>query len=605
MSHSEDIITAESAGTLDGLFRARVQRSADKMAYRQFNKSSASWQDYSWQDVATQVIRWQQAMAKTSLQPGDRVALLLRNGVDWVIAEQAAMGMGLVIVPLYCDDRPDNIAFILNDSASQMLIANDAMWRRVQSACADVESLNDVIIVPVDGEAKNIEETEQVHIAENWIADGEGEGELQSHDRQAHELATIVYTSGTTGRPKGVMLSHKNILAISNSILLSFAIYTDDLFLSFLPLSHTFERTVGHFMPIMAGAAVAYSRSIALLGDDMQQIKPTVLVAVPRIFERIHGRMVQQLQKKSLIARSLFNLTVTLGWWKFNRQQGRASALAPLVYAPLLAILSPLVIKTFCQRLGGRMRLTVSGGAALPLPVARVMIGLGLNLTQGYGLTETSPVICSNPVDDNDPASVGVPFKGIEVRIGESDELQVKTPGMMLGYWNNHAATADVIGSDGWVHTGDQARIENDHIYITGRLKDILILSNGEKVPPTDMESAIAIDPLIEQVMVIGEGQSFLSALVVLNSDEWIKLANKFVIDPYLKESLDDSRIHNHIVNLMRKALHEFPSYAKIRRVSLTLEQWTVENGLMTPTLKVKRNKVIELNSENIKKIYS
>ena len=602
MPHSEDIITAESAGTLDGLFRTRIQRSPDKMAYRQFNKSSALWEDFSWREVGEMVARWQQALSKTQLRPGDRVALLLKNSIDWVVAEQAAMGMGLVIVPLYCDDRPDNIAFILNDSATQMLIANDAMWRRVQSGCSEVESLKHVIIVPVDGEAKNIEENEQVHIAENWLTDETGA--LQSHERQPDELATIVYTSGTTGRPKGVMLSHHNILATTNSILLSFAIYTDDIFLSFLPLSHTFERTVGHFMPIMAGATVAYSRSVALLADDMQQIKPTILVAVPRIFERIHTRMLQQLSKKSFIARGLFNLTVTLGWWRFNRQQGRVSWLTALIYTPLLAILTPLVIKTFCQRLGGRMRLTVSGGAALPFPVARVMIGLGLNLTQGYGMTETSPVICSNPIDDNEPSSVGVPLKGIEVRIGDNDELQVKTPGMMLGYWNNHAATSDVIDADNWVHTGDQARIENNHIYITGRLKDILILSNGEKVPPMDMESAIVIDPLLEQVLVIGEGQSFLSALIVLNGEEWIKLANQFVIDPYQKESLNDSRVHSHIISIMRKALHEFPSYAKIRRVSVTLDPWTVENNLMTPTLKVKRNKVIELNADNINSIY-
>jgi len=603
MSHSEDIINAESAGTLDGLFRARVQRSPNKIAYRQFNKSSALWEDFSWQEVGEQVARWQQALSKTQLQSGDRVALLLRNGVDWVVAEQAAMGMGMVIVPLYCDDRPENIAFILNDSATQMLIANDAMWRRVKSACGEVESLIDVIIVPVDSEVKDIEENEKVHIAANWLTDKTGE--LQSHDRQSDELATIVYTSGTTGRPKGVMLSHNNILSISNSILISFEIYTDDLFLSFLPLSHTFERTVGHFMPMMAGASVGYSRSVALLADDMQQIKPTVMVAVPRIFERIHTRMQQQLSKKSFIARALFNLTVTLGWWKFNRQQGRGSWLKPLIYAPLLTILSPLVIKTFCQRLGGRMRLTVSGGAPLPLPVARVMIGLGLKLTQGYGLTETSPVICSNPIDDNDPASVGVTLKGIEARIGENDELQVKTPGMMMGYWNNHAATSEIIGADGWVHTGDQARIENHHIYITGRLKDILILSNGEKVPPTDMESAIVVESLFEQVLVVGEGQSFLSALIVLNNDEWIKLANQFVIDPYKKESLNEPRIHSHIIGVLRKALNEFPSYAKIRRVSLSLEQWTVDNNLMTPTLKIKRNKVIEQNADNIKNIYS
>ena len=603
MPHNEDIITAESAGTLDGLLRARIKRSPERIAYRQFDKSSSSWQEFSWQDIGKLVSRWQQAIASTSLESGDRVALLMRNGIDWVAAEQAAMGLGLIIVPLYCDDRPDNIAYILNDSATEMLIANDAMWRRVHSACEAVESLKHIIIVPVDAEVKDVEEDSRIHIAENWLA--KDAAELQAHNRKPDELATIVYTSGTTGRPKGVMLSHNNILSITNSILLSFAIYTDDLFLSFLPLSHTFERTVGHYMPIMAGATVAYSRSVALLADDMQQIKPTVMVAVPRIFERIHCRMLQQLSKKSFIARGLFNLTVTLGWWRFEQQQRRGNLFKTLAYLPLLPILTPLVAKKFCQRLGGNMRLTVSGGAALPFEVARVMIGLGLNLTQGYGMTETSPVICSNPLDDNDPSSVGVPLKNIQVRIGDHDELQVKTPGMMLGYWNNHAATAEVISADGWVHTGDQVRIDNEHIFITGRLKDILILSNGEKVPPSDMETAIVIDPLFEQVLVVGEGQCFLSALVVLNPEEWIKLANHFVIDPYNKESLNDSRVHSHIINIMRKALHEFPGYAKIRRVAPTLESWTVENDLMTPTMKIKRNKVIALNEDIIKDIYA
>jgi len=603
MPHSEDIITAESAGTLDGLLRARIKRSPDRTAYRQFSKSMGVWEEFTWQEVGKQVSRWQQAIAKTSLESGDRVALLMRNSVEWLIAEQAAMGLGMVIVPLYCDDRPDNIAYILNDSASRMLIANDAMWRRVHSACDKVESLQNIIIVPIDGEVKGIEENNKTHIAANWLPDEIGE--MQSHDRQPNELATIVYTSGTTGRPKGVMLSHHNILSVTHSVLLSFAIYTDDLFLSFLPLSHTFERTTGHFMPIMAGATVAYSRSVALLADDMQQIKPTVMVAVPRIFERIHSRVVQQLSKKSFIARGLFNLTVTLGWWRFENQQGRGSILKTLAYLPLLPILDQIITKKFCQQLGGNMRLTVSGGAALPHAVAKFMLGLGINLTQGYGMTETSPVICSNPIDDNKPSSVGVPFRGIDVRIGDNDELQVKTPGMMLGYWNNHAATSEVISADGWIHTGDQARIENKHIYITGRIKDILILSNGEKVPPGDMESVMVMQPLLEQVLVIGEGQSFLSALVVLNAEEWIKLANHFVIDPYNQENLNDSRVHSHIISLMRKSLHEFPSYAKIRRVVPSLDQWTIENDLITPTMKIKRNKVIALNDDIIKDIYA
>jgi len=603
MEQNEDIITAEAAGTLDGLLRARIARSPDNIAYRQFNKSSAQWQDVSWKQIGEQVSLWQQSMAACGLKAGDRVALLIRNSTDWVIADQAALSLGLVVVPLYCDDRPDNIAYILNDSLTSMLVANDAMWRRVASACGELESLQHVIIVPVEAEAKNIKENDRLHIAANWLA--EQPRALQGHDGKPDDLATIVYTSGTTGRPKGVMLSHKNILSIAHSALLTYDVYTSDVFLSFLPLSHTFERTVGYYLPMMSGCQVAYARSIAQLADDMVQIKPTAIVAVPRIFERVHSRIMQQLKKKSFVARSLFNMTAKLGWWRFESEQHRGNPFKTLLAMVLLPVLDPIVGKQVRAKMGGAMRLAVSGGAALPFPVARVMIGLGVTITQGYGLTETSPVICGNPVDDNDPASVGVPLTGIDVRIGESDELLVKTPGMMLGYWNNHAATSEMIDSDGWLHTGDQARIENNHIYITGRLKDILVLSNGEKVPPGDMESAISMDPLIEQVMVIGEGQPFMSALVVLNSDEWIKLANHFVIDPYHTESFDDPRIHSHLIANIRKSLHEFPSYAKIRRVVPTLEQWTVENSLMTPTLKVKRNKVIELYKDAIDRIYA
>jgi len=603
MEHNEDIITADAAGTLDGLLRARIARSPNTVAYHYFNKTSSAWQDVSWQQIGEQVSRWQQSMLAAGLKAGDRVALLMRNSPDWVIADQAALGLGLVVVPLYCDDRPDNIAYILNDSATTMLVANDAMWRRVASACSEVASLQHVVIVPVDTEAKNIDENEQVKLATNWLATDSGE--LLSHEGTADDLATIVYTSGTTGRPKGVMLSHRNILSIAHSALLTYAVYTSDIFLSFLPLSHTFERTVGYYLPMMSGSQVAYARSIAQLADDMAQIKPTAIVAVPRIFERVHSRIMQQLQKKSFIARGLFNTTASLGWWRFESKQGRGNLFKTLLANLLLPLLDPIVGKKVREKMGGRMRLAVSGGAALPFPVAKVMIGLGITITQGYGLTETSPVICGNPLEDNDPSSVGVPLTGIEVRIGDSDELLVKTPGMMLGYWNNHAATSEMIDSDGWLHTGDQARINNDHIYITGRLKDILVLSNGEKVPPSDMESAITMQPLIDQVLVVGEGQPFMSALVVLNSDEWIKLANQNIIDPYQQESLDDSRIHSHLIASIRKSLHEFPSYAKIRRVIPILDQWTVENSLMTPTLKVKRNKVLELYKEAIDKIYS
>jgi long-chain acyl-CoA synthetase len=237
--------------------------------------------------------------------------------------------------------------------------------------------------------------------------------------------------------------------------------------------------------------------------------------------------------------------------------------------------------------------------------VAHQFIGLGIPLQQGYGLTETSPIVSVNTLDSNDPASVGLPLRGVQVRIGADDELQVHGPGVMLGYWNNHAATSRIIDADGWLHTGDQARIENGHIYITGRLKDILVLSNGEKVPPGDMEMAITLDPLFEQVMVVGEGKPYLSALAVLNNELWSGLAREYGLDPEDAASLAHPRLTGDMLSRIRLALRDFPGFAKIRRLSLLLEPWTVDNGLMTPTLKVKRAKVLEKCARQVKGMYA
>jgi long-chain acyl-CoA synthetase len=271
------------------------------------------------------------------------------------------------------------------------------------------------------------------------------------------------------------------------------------------------------------------------------------------------------------------------------------------VFFPLL---KRLVGNKVTAKLGGQVRYAVSGGAALPFPVAKTFIGLGLEILQGYGLTETSPVITVNRPGHNDPASVGEPLRGMEVRIGENDELLVKSPGIMLGYWNNHAATAEMIDPDGWLHTGDQARIEDGCVYITGRIKDILVLSNGEKVPPADMEAAICMDPLFDQALVLGEGRAWLAALLVLNSDLWFGFARESGLDPFQRESLEDERLHKKVLTRVRQQLHDFPGYAKIRRAVLTLEPWTVENGLLTPTLKVKRATVLEQFADRVEALF-
>ena len=588
---TEDLISVEDAETLDGLFVQRIKRTPDNLAYRSFDRETKSWVDYSWREIGEQIARWQDALSHEGLHPGDRVALVLRNCPDWVVFDQACLGMGLVVVPLYTDDRPENIAYILDDSAVKLLLVQDAgRWKRLQTVVGEESSVRRVLVLDPGKEAESLaEKDERVRIVDSWLpAQG---SHLRRRKGDPHELASIVYTSGTTGRSKGVMLSHHNMLSVSHASITVIDVFLQDSFLSFLPLSHTLERTAGYYLPVMTGSSVAYARSVGQLAEDLQIIQPTVLIAVPRIFERVYGRVKDQMSQRPKLVRALFETTVDVGWKRFLRQQGKTGWRPSMLLWPLL---NKAVASKITSKLGGKLRIAVSGGAPLSPDIAKVFIGLGVPILQGYGLTETSPVISVNPVQDNEPASVGVPLRGIQVRIGEDNELLVKSPGVMMGYWNNHSATAKMIDSKGWLHTGDQARIDNNHIYITGRIKDILVLSNGEKVPPGDMELAIALNPLFEQVMVIGEGQPYLSAFIVLDGDFWPGLAQDCGLDPMKPESLQDAKVHAVVMRHTKDALKGFPGYAKIRRVTLFLEPWTVDNGLLTPTMKIKRPQVLE-----------
>ncbi|WP_456415615.1 AMP-dependent synthetase/ligase [Thiolapillus sp.] len=601
----ENLISVEEAGTLDGVFARRLHRSPDGLAYQYYDRSSGEWNSYTWAQMARQIARWQQALAKEELRPGDRVAVLLRNCPEWVMWDQAALSLGLVTVPLYTDDRPDNIAYILEEAGVKALLVQDAgRWKRLVPTLPEEGEgrLQRVVLLDGGNEAgKFSRNDERIRLAAQWLP--EDGGELLVRKRaDPHALASIVYTSGTTGRSKGVMLSHHNMLSVAHGGLTLLDCYEEDLFLSFLPLSHTLERTAGYYLPIMAGACVAYARSVAQLGDDLLQIRPTVLIAVPRIFERVYGKIKDQLKKKPPVARKLFQLAVDVGWHRFERQQGRAGWSPKLLLWP---ILNKLVASNVVAKLGGRLRAAVSGGAPLSPDIAKVFIGLGIPIVQGYGLTETSPVISVNPLEDNIPSSVGVTIRGTEVKIGENDELLVRGPGVMLGYWNNHKATTEMIDPDGWLHTGDQAKIEDGHIFITGRLKDILVLSNGEKIPPADMEMAIALDPCIEQVMVVGEGRPYLTALVVLNEENWPALAEEHGLDPDDAASLEHKKLHADMLKRIKAALSGFPGFAKIRQLRLMREPWTIEDGLITPTLKVKRPKVLERFAEEVESMYS
>jgi long-chain acyl-CoA synthetase len=593
----KDLISPQEAVTLHGVFLERVKRSPEACAYRHFDNKQQQWVSFSWREMREQVARWQAALLREKLTAGDRVALRLRNSPQWVMFEQAAMSLGLVVVPLYVEDRPDNIAYIVNHAEAKVVLFETAeQWQDLSTVLdhlACVQRFISLDEVDAHGEAR------LVHV-DAWLPE---RAELQpERPRVRDELATIMYTSGTTGKPKGVMLSHHNIVYNAHAGLQTFTVRTDDCMLSFLPLSHALERMAGYYMAMMAGGSVAYARSIPLLADDLQIIRPTILIAVPRIYERIYNALHAKLEESSALKRWLFISAVKVGWARFEFQQGRRGWSPKLLLWPLL---NKLVASKVMARLGGRMRLSVSGGAALPPKVSELFLALGLPIIQGYGMTETSPVVSVNRMEDNHPVTVGPPLPGIEVKIGAQNALLVKGPSNMLGYWNNPEATAAVIDRDGWLNTGDTASIDSHGcITITGRLKEIIVMSNGEKLPPGDMETAIMRDRLFDQVVLYGEGRSYLVVLAVLNAEQWKSLAQQLGVPADQRASLTDARVEEAVLQRITEQLKEFPGYAKVRRVSLTLEPWTVENGLQTATMKLKRTRVFEHYHKEIAHLY-
>lgn len=582
-----DTINTQDASTLDEAFRERVRRSSDKTAYTQFNLVSDAWEAFSWADMAVQVERWQVAFRESGLEKGDRVAICYHNSVQWIVFDQAALRLGLVVVPLYTADRPDNIAYVIGNSGAKLvLFADSDIWQLVSNTDEDVSCVNQVLVFSGELGAN-------VFLIDTWLP------ELGQHFERGvalpDDLATIVYTSGTTGRPKGVMLSHRNMLSNAYSVMRSVPLKPSDRLLSFLPLSHTLERTVGYYGSLISGSMVTFNRSVKQLVDDLIEVRPTVMISVPRIFERVHNQIYSGLAQQSGFQQWMFKTAIKLGWHRFEYQQGLRPWHPKLVFS---GIFDALVASKVSAKLGGALDFVIVGGAPLTEQVARTFISLGIPLLQGYGLTESSPIVSVNTKEQNRVNSIGLLLRGVNIKIADNHELWVKGENVMLGYWDNPEATAEVIVVDGderWLRTGDRASVDDQgFLRIIGRIKDILVLANGEKVSPPDIEAAIARNPLFEQTMVVGEGKSFLSMLVVLNKSLEAKARTAHGDD-----------FQAHLINCIAEQMDDFPGYAKIRKVHICKHEWTIESELLTPTLKVKRAKVVARYAESIDQLYA
>lgn len=567
------------------------------MAYREFDPRDRSWHDHTWRDMDRRIERVRSALRRAGFAPGERLAIALPNSTDWVCFDIAALSLGLIVVPLYLHDSAANMAFILTNSAARGLIVDtEARWRSLLHHWPEFTDLKYVWIR--DGLGPNSNDLARPGLeALADVLDHDGVSESWIGPKP-DDIATIIYTSGTTGRPKGAMLTHRAILWNASMTAQVVPLRSDDRFLSCLPLAHAFERTVGYYLPMLGGSEVVYARSIEALGDDLRSQSPTVFLGVPRLYERA-SIAIQAKAQRNPIKFLLLRTTARLGWARMEAQQSgqpEPHGLQRLVWRCLDRWVGAQVRLAF----GGHLRVAVSGGAPLPLDVAQFLIGLGIPLVEGYGLTEAGPVVTANKVGAYVPGSVGRPLEGIELEISSRGELLVRSPSLMEGYWRDEALTAGAIDAHGWLHTGDAAQIEDGRVIIRSRLKELLVLSTGEKVAPAEIEAAILRDPLFEQALVVGDGRPFVVAVLSLSTEG----RQKYAGDRRATASGTSEVSASAILRRLQTDLHQLPEHALVRAVHLTLDRWTVENGMLTPTLKVRRARVADKYKDEIDRLY-
>lgn len=581
-----------SPRTLADLYGARLRRAPQAEACRHFDAGSQTWRSLSWAELAASAQAYAAGLRAAGLVAGDRVAIQLPNGPDWLAIDWAAHSLGLVTVGLFADETPAGTAQLLEDCGAAIWFARELRDGAAGAGGAQLPELK--VLVPMQTGPATTDP--RVRPVEEFLRPGDA---LSESPAATEALATIVYTSGATGRPKGVMLSHHNLLSNLAAIGEALAFRPDDLLYSLLPMPHLYGRVACVYAAIAAGAALVFARGAGHLAEDLASQRPTVLVGVPRVYERIHGALLGELETGTAVRRALFRLVVGAGGSAQRKDVRR------LKVRLLPTSLTRRAGEALRQHLGGRLRLAISGGAALAPQIGRTFTVLGVPLLQGYGLTEAGPVVSVNRVDDNDPASAGLPLSGVETRIEASGELQVRGPSVMMGYWKDQAGTRAVLDDDGWLSTGDKvSRLDTDRIYLVGRLKELIVTATGEKASPADIESRLSALPLVEQVMVVGEARPFLTALILPQPGPLALLRAEIGLSNGDDSEAAQRAIEAALLLRCQEALRDAPRTHWIHGVAVIHQPWTVQSGTLTATQKLRRREIARVHAADLERLY-
>lgn len=595
--------------SLPGMFMEQAARHADKPLLRA--KRKGAWERTSWREARAQVEAAAAGLAALGVGRGDRVCLVAENRPEWLVADLAIMALGAITVPAYTTIGTPDYAHVLRDSGAVLVIVSGpALGRKVFAAAHEVPTCRTLVSIG----ASNLPSDTKLAVLD-WDALLAGQG-TQAEGEEAppppdirgtiadlalDDPACIIYTSGTGGAPKGVVLSHRAVLANCRGAVdvISEIGIGDELFLSCLPLSHAYEHSCGQFFPLTIGAEIAYVEGIDKIGANLQEVKPTIVMVVPRLCEVVQQRMLREVERQPALNQRMFRLALELG-----RERYRRGGRLPLHKVPVDRLMTKLVRAKVQAKLGGRVKGLISGGAALNPEVGIFFAALGFPLLQGYGQTEAAPLISVNRFGNPRHETVGPPVRDCEVRVAADGELLVRGPNVMLGYWNDPASTERAL-HDGWLHTGDVGHMdEAGRIVITDRKKDLLVTSGGDNVSPARVEGHLTLEPEIAQAVVCGDKKPYITAILVPDAEiarDWAQRRGK---PDALAELVRDPDFRRLVSDAVDRANRGLSGVERIRKFILVPDPFTMDNGLMTPTLKIKRTLVLGAYREQVEGLY-
>lgn len=569
-------------------------------------KSDGIYRGISYPELRARVGRVSAGLSALGVRSGDRVAILSENRPEWIIADMAMMKLGAVNVAIFPTLAPAQAEYIINDSGAQIVIVSGPyQLGKILSVAGRIPGVRSIVVM-----SGQTNESGDPRIIPWSVLEVPGTGTVGSGSwteggrrPEPGDLMALVYTSGTTGNPRGVMLTHENLVCNIRASASCIPFGIGDVILSFLPLSHSYERMAGYYTAFACGVTIAFAESLERLRENLIEVRPTVVTAVPRFFERFHARLEKQVGLQSPMRQRIFRWAVDTGkQYAGKRREGRPGARLRLRHW----IAERAVLRKIVESMGGRMRFMVSGGAALSRELAEFFEAAGILIIEGYGMTETSPVISVNRPDEYRFGTVGKPIPGIEVSVGADGEILVRGKSVTRGYWRDEQATRDLIDAGGWLHTGDVGRFDADgFLVITDRKKHIFVTSGGKNVAPQPIEHLFLQSPYIDQFMLIGDARQFLSALIVPEFERVRQhLRARSVICPTDAELVRNPGALDLFEKEIARIQKELPSHERVRRFTLLGEPLAIERGEMTPTLKVRRRIVEERYRDLIEKMY-